>query len=80
MKGKTMFEINTEVLLASDFVPSNDDEEFVYNGSLTGRIVDISHDDSMYLVTFDDTEKVGGKGEYEPDVCFWVDVDQVELA
>lgn len=70
-----MFTINTEVLLASDFEPSNKDEEFVYNGSLTGRLTDWSYNEDMYFVTFDDTAK-----DDEGDIGFWVSVDQVELA
>lgn len=75
-----MFDMETEVLLASDFEPSNEDEAFVYNGSLTGRITDISHDDDMYFVTFDDTEEAFPKEGHQGDIAFWVDVDQVELA
>lgn len=75
-----MFSMNTEVLLASDFEPSNDDEAHVQAYSLTGRITDLSHGEDKYFVTFDDTEKMGDDGEYLPDIGFWVDVDQVELA
>lgn len=70
-----MLEINTEILLTSDFVAANKDEEYVFNGSLTGRIVDISSDQAQYFITFDDTEE-----DDEGDVGFWIDVDCVELA
>lgn len=72
-----MFDINTQVLLASDFEPSNKDEEYVYNGSIEGRIVDVSAGGDKYFVTFDDTMD---PDEPDSDVGFWVDVDQVELA
>ena len=69
------FPMNTEVLLASDFEPSNEDESFVQRYSCTGRITDLSHNEDKYFVTFDDTST-----EDEGDIGFWVDVDQVELA
>lgn len=71
-----MFEMNTEVLLASDFEASNDDERFVQNYSCTGRITDLSANEDKYFVTFDDT----AEDDEDGDIGFWVDVDQVELA